>query len=797
MGSSQSILTASEITDAPRFSAVASNNKNEEHFASSKNGPKTQPIETNLISLTDNTVEDDEETLSVVSTTTTESDDDDDDYDSSDDEEDDELDEFIAERKRVLADANDLKQLAMDYFHPEKSVVATEPTVFARNYFGRASAPTKYDDDDNFLTTVSRARDDCVDRDMEEERVRILKEAAEMKKIAEWYHMPNKPIATTDALAGASNYFSRVSVSTKYDDDDNFLTTMSRVRDDCVDRDMEEERERILEEAAEMKKIAEWYHMPNKPIATTDALAGASNYFSRVSIPGCDDDDERERILQEAAELKKVADWHLHAYKKVAVDPAVFGRNFFSSSAPEEIVEDESKRILEDVAELKKVADWYLHPEKKIELDPAVFGRNFFSSTSEEDTDLDDEHERVLEEAVELKKVADWYLHPEKKIEVDPAAYGRNYFGPTEDEDGELDDERELVLNELSELKKVADWHLHPEKKIEVDPAACGRNYFGLSEQDDDDELDDERERVLEEVSKLKKVAGWYLHPENKIEVDPAIFGRNYFGPSVHDDDDELVEERERVLEEVSKLKKVAGWHLYPESKIDVDPTTFARNYYSLLAPVEDDLEEEGERVLAEAVELKKVAGWYLHPEKPVASSSINCASNYFKRAQVTEKDDDDLEERERVLEEVAELKKIAIDYFHPEKPVVPSSVNCSRNYFNRAFAKGDHSECIQTQGYANHPDDIEQHYVMHDDDYHQDDYHHHDDISHSSFNSHGDHFDMDEDVFHGFRDSINAFRDSVIHDQQTPIIEEEVDGKEGNLSRSPSSIMLFEEPAM
>ena len=92
MGSSQSILTASEITDAPRFSAVASNNKNEEHFASSKNGPKTQPIETNLISLTDNTVEDDEETLSVVSTTTTESDDDDDDYDSSDDEEDDELD---------------------------------------------------------------------------------------------------------------------------------------------------------------------------------------------------------------------------------------------------------------------------------------------------------------------------------------------------------------------------------------------------------------------------------------------------------------------------------------------------------------------------------------------------------------------------------------------------------------------------------------------------------------------------------------------------------------------------------
>ena len=119
-----------------------------------------------------------------------------------------------------------------------------------------------------------------VDRDMEEERERILEEAVELEKIAERYHMPNKPIATTDALAGASNYFSRAFVSTKYEDDDNFLTTMSRVRDDCVDRDMIEERERILEEAAELKKIAEWYHMPNKPIATTDALAGASNYFS-------------------------------------------------------------------------------------------------------------------------------------------------------------------------------------------------------------------------------------------------------------------------------------------------------------------------------------------------------------------------------------------------------------------------------------------------------------------------------------------------------------------------------------
>jgi hypothetical protein len=123
-------------------------------------------------------------------------------------------------------------------------------------------------------------------------------------------------------------------------------------------------------------------------------------------------------------------------------------------------------------------------------------------------------------------------------------------------------------------------------------------------------------------------------------------------------------------------------------------------------------------------------------------------------------------------------------------------SVNCSRNYFYRASAKGDLAKYIHTQGYANHNDQMED-YVIHDDDYHHHYDYHHDDVSHGSFHSHGDHFDMDED-FQGFRESITAFRDSVtaIHDQHIPIIKEEGDGKEGNLSRSPSTVMLFEESA-
>jgi hypothetical protein len=79
----------------------------------------------------------------------------------------------------------------------------------------------------------------------------------------------------------------------------------------------------------------------------------------------------------------------------------------------------------------------------------------------------------------------------------------------------------------------------------------------------------------------------------------------------------------------MASLKQVADWHLHPEKKIEVDPASFGRNYLSLSAP--EDLEER-ECVLFDASELKKLAIDYLHPEKPVTPSSVNCARNYFDR---------------------------------------------------------------------------------------------------------------------------------------------------------------------
>merc|ERR1712238_131311 len=314
-----------------------------------------------------------------------------------------------------------------------------------------------------------------------------------------------------------------------------------------------------------------------------------------------------------------------------------------------------------------------------------------------------------------------------------------------------------------------------------------------------------ERKLVLAEAVELKKVADWYLHPEKKIVVDPTAFGRNFFTrPSAPEEEgDAMEEERERILTEAAELKNVADWYLHPEKNVVVDATVFGRNFFTRPSAPEDDcMDDERECILAEAAELKKMADWYHNPNQPVVSNGFATGRNYFTRHAAPEYDEDteDDEQRTKILADALELKHLAIDYLHPEKPVASSSINCVRNFFDRPSAKGNHADYIHTEGHANHPvDHMEEHYVIHDDDYLYD-HHHHDDISHGSFQSHGDHFDMDEDVFHGFRESINAFRDSVtsVHDQHIPIIKEEGDGKEGNLSRSPSSIMMaFDEQVM
>merc|ERR1740117_1905371 len=540
---------------------------------------------------------------------------------------------------------------------------------------------------------------------MEDERSAIMEELKELKTTADWFLHPEKPIVLSDATACGRNYFTRPSAPTAYDNADNFMTTLSRVRDGLDVQDMEDERNAIMEDLKQLKTTADWYLHPEKPIVLSDATACGRNYFTRPSAPEYDDDEEDD-------------------------------------------MEEERQRVLEEAAELKKVADWYLHPEKKIAVDSTVCGRNYFTRASapEYDDNMEEEREHALADAAELKKVAGWYFHPETKIDVDSIAYGRNYF---------------------------------------TRPSAP---------EYDDDDMEEERECVLAEAAELKMVADWYLHPEKKINVEPNVFGRNYFTrlSAPEEEDDGMEEERECVLAEAAELKQMADWCHNPNQPIVSDGFSTGRNYFTRLSAAEDDMDEERELVLAEAKELKEVASWYYEPSKPV-KSNIAVTRNYFTRPSAPVEED---EEMANILADALELKKLAIDYLHPEKPVVSSSINCIRNYFDRPSTKG-HADYIHTEGHVNYPGDhTQEHFIMHADDYHHYDHYHQDDISHGSFQSHSDHFDMDEDAFHGFHESINAFRDSVtdVHDQPIPIIKEEDDGKEGHLSRSPSTIMLFEE---
>eukprot|EP00986_Skeletonema_menzelii_P018737 scaffold26692_cov134-Skeletonema_menzelii.AAC.1 len=251
-----------------------------------------------------------------------------------------------------------------------------------------------------------------------------------------------------------------------------------------------------------------------------------------------------------------------------------------------------------------------------------------------------------------------------------------------EDEDAEFDEflaERRRILGDARALKSLAVAFLHPEAPVNTtDGAAFGRNYFNRASapEVEDDEFADERAEVLAEAAALKKLAVDYMHPEVGVtSVDGACFGRNYFirasAPEV--EDVELADERAAVIAEAAALKKLAVDYMHPEVGVtSVDGACFGRNYFNRAsAPEVEDIELADERaaVLAEAAALKKLAVDYMHPEVGVTSVDGACfGRNYFNRASAPEVEDVEVaNERAAVLAEAAALKKLAVDYMHPE----------------------------------------------------------------------------------------------------------------------------------
>jgi len=231
-----------------------------------------------------------------------------------------------------------------------------------------------------------------------------------------------------------------------------------------------------------------------------------------------------------------------------------------------------------------------------------------------------------------------------------------------------------------------------------VDATAFGRNYFNRysAPETEEDEFADERAEILEEAAALKKSAAAWLHPEVGItESAPESFGRNYFNRYSADDVEDMddAEEAARVLADAMALKKSAVDYMHPEVGVTTtDATACGRNYFTRYsAPEVEDMEDSSEcaRILAEAVSLKKLAVDFMHPESGVTATDASVfGRNYFNRYSAPETEDGELEEeRARILADAVALEKSAVQYMHPEKPIEVDAAAFGRNYFTRFSA--------------------------------------------------------------------------------------------------------------
>jgi hypothetical protein len=265
-----------------------------------------------------------------------------------------------------------------------------------------------------------------------------------------------------------------------------------------------------------------------------------------------------------------------------------------------------------------------------------------------------------------------------------------------EEEDEEWE-ERLRILEDARKLKEVAKFFLHPEAP--VDNTYSSRCFFDRISAPPriSREEANEQAAIMEDLKNLKKQAVYYMHPEHPIEnEDPNSFGRNYFSrPSAAEQESpEDAEERARILADARTLKQSAVDFLHPELPVVIsDPTACGRNYFSRPSAPEFEDEndaEERDQIMEDIRVLKEAAKNYMHPEIPVVTSDPTaCGRNYFERLSAPEcLSQEEAVERSRILEDMKHMKKLAVDYMHPEIPVVTTDpAACGRNYFTRHSA--------------------------------------------------------------------------------------------------------------
>lgn len=597
----------------------------------------------------------------------------------------------------------------------------------------------------------SESEDESEDEVELEERLRILEDARLLKQLAGFFLHPEEPVESSEAVTRC--FFDRASAPER------------------VSKEEADEQAAILADAKTLKASAVDYAHPERPVT---ASVGSRCYFDRASAPSVEEAEERDEILADCAALKQAATDYLHPERPVTMtDMFACGRNYYSRPSADHIEDsDERERVLADAMALKQLAVDYHHPEVSVtSTDPFACARNYFSRASADEYD-DPEKAQVLEDAVAFKKLAVDFRHPERPVKVtDPCACGRNYFdrpSAVQYEDAEDAAARAQIMEDIKALNVAAADYLHPERPV-TSSVNCARNYFDRAGAPDIVEDAEELNLIMEDLKALKQAAVHYLHPELPVKTtDPFACGRSFFSrPSAAEQEDlEGAAEAARVMADAKALKQVAVDYLHPELPIVSDGFACGRNYFTRPAAQEqEDPEDAAEAalVMAEAKALKQNAVDFLHPERPVVSDGFACGRNFFSRASALEQEDaEDASERARVLADAKALKQAAVVYMHPELPVVTTDPTATgRNFFDRP-AHTLHDQMIHT--FPPHEDEDQHH-------------------------EHIDHFGMDEDlVFNEFRNEITAPIEAA---KPKALGSDEVGS---NLSRSPSSIMLFNE---
>jgi len=285
----------------------------------------------------------------------------------------------------------------------------------------------------------------------------------------------------------------------------------------------------------------------------------------------------------------------------------------------------------------------------------------------------------------------------------------------SDDDEEEYDEEEmKLILAETKRLRFMADAFLHPEKPVpRTGLCLCDGCYYDRPSAPArlGKEEADEAAQIVSDAASLGRLAHDYAHPEEPcVTSDPAATARSYYDRYSAEPQltVEEAEEQARIIIDIEALRKAARDYLHPEVGVThTDPVCFGRNYYARSTAPEqlsyEDAEEQA-HILADAKALKERAVMYFHPELPVVTSDpTSVARCYFHRASAPmQLSYEEAEEQSRILANAAALKKLAVDYGHPELPVVTSDPSaCARCSFDRASAPCCLEQIVSTSAYA------------------------------------------------------------------------------------------------